>query len=38
MKVDVMDLSLSNSSPMVATADHDRQGQAARALPSNHIQ
>ena len=29
MKVDTMDLSLSNFSPMVATADHERQGQAA---------
>ena len=29
MKVGTMDLSLSNSSPMVATADHEKQGQAA---------
>ena len=32
MKVDTMDLSLSNSTPMNllnVTADHDRQGQAA---------
>ena len=29
MKVDAMDLSLPNSSLMVVTADHERQGQAA---------